>query len=474
MTIGGAIELLLVEENKQEIVDRIIRKEKICDYESINEIFIKSFDKIYGCKRSPTGYVLILWSAVIVVYALLFIFRTVRLIFGYTIQTIPALSITLSIGIASVFALIGAYNSKYFLSLSHKIEKKARMFDHKTKNTGIILILYSVFFFIMTPLIGYIDTLNQWRLVGFGLFIIVVCLFAPLSGAFPLRVVPTTPINPREGKANAAISILSSGIGGVIWILSVNFAFDIVGYNGNTALVGGLTIGLTILIMPLFTGLLRRVSVVHPGRAMVTSVVFIIIFSGLFDGARISFQKDILTVGYGLLLFPLFNIFADTVSLYETRWILTRSKGLKVILLIPALVLDLFLSGLIYLILPILVGQEMNIMLQGVMFNGPDPWIGILFWSTFTTSAIYYLFFITIVTMSMIEIPSNILQRINKQISIEKNLRKSPIIFMSLVSLIISFVLIATYNTVVQPIIEIITWFTDRTGFYKCILPFIL
>jgi hypothetical protein len=81
------------------------------------------------------------------------------------------------------------------------------------------------------------------------------------------------------------------------------------------------------------------------------------------------------------------------VSLIETRWVLIQS-GRRAMLrgILGMLLVDLILSALIFFILPGIADQNLNTLLEGIIFKGPLPWTGILFWSTFATSLIFYVF----------------------------------------------------------------------------------
>jgi hypothetical protein len=70
--------------------------------------------------------------------------------------------------------------------------------------------------------------------------------------------------------------------------------------------------------------------------------------------------------------------------------------------IIAMLLLDLLLSAAIFFILPGIADQNLDTLLQGIMFKGPVPWTGILFWSTFTTSLIFYLFVVAVLILKLL------------------------------------------------------------------------
>lgn len=91
------------------------------------------------------------------------------------------------------------------------------------------------------------------------------------------------------------------------------------------------------------------------------------------------------------VVFLALNVIADSFSIIETHWILRKlgkQKGPMGIISLVAT--DLVFSGAIYLALP-LATRSYNV-LPAILFRGPDPWLGILFWSTFSTSIMFYLF----------------------------------------------------------------------------------
>jgi len=85
-------------------------------------------------------------------------------------------------------------------------------------------------------------------------------------------------------------------------------------------------------------------------------------------------------------------VFADGVSLLETRWVLQRSATAGLPALIGWLALDLAASAAIFLFLPTVLWPQILDFWDAALFRGEQPWLGIFFWSTFATSALFYLF----------------------------------------------------------------------------------
>ena len=47
--------------------------------------------------------------------------------------------------------------------------------------------------------------------------------------------------------------------------------------------------------------------------------------------------------------------------------------------------------------MPVLSDVSVYELIQSLIFKGSSPWMGILFWTTFMTSILYYLYFIIII-----------------------------------------------------------------------------
>jgi hypothetical protein len=107
-----------------------------------------------------------------------------------------------------------------------------------------------------------------------------------------------------------------------------------------------------------------------------------------------------------MFTFVTFNVFGDAVSLAETRWLLSFSKGRNVWILLAILLFDFAVSALIYLILPSLANERFDLMVSGgIRFQGPQPWLGIMFWSTFATSLFLYVFVVITLLLTKIVTP---------------------------------------------------------------------
>ena len=168
-----------------------------------------------------------------------------------------------------------------------------------------------------------------------------------------------------------------------------------------------LPVALSVALIP------TKSLIVSPLRAFASSIIFLLIIGWNVPSASFSFFADLDWDTYagiplweipdfllsikrapvlGSIAFIAYNLFADTISLIETRFLLKLSIGARIGKLVGLLILDLFLSATIYLLLPLIAGQDLQVLRSAIFFSGDKPWLGILFWSTFATSLVFYLF----------------------------------------------------------------------------------
>ena len=209
------------------------------------------------------------------------------------------------------------------------------------------------------------------------------------------------------GRSRAASAIISA----IAIASSLGIAIAS-GINPTSASAIGLATGVAVVIA-IAIGSGGRISI-HPLKALALSLVFIILvglIANLIKPDAISplwnaISEDIENYNYPkVLAFVALNIFADVFSLLETRWVLQRGNNATVVQLLGLLVLDLVASAAIFLFLPAVLCQVTPITLltrgdpsqittfwDAAFFGGQIPWLGILFWSTFGTSVVFYLF----------------------------------------------------------------------------------
>lgn len=130
---------------------------------------------------------------------------------------------------------------------------------------------------------------------------------------------------------------------------------------------------------------------INPLRALASSMIFLFALSITWGNVGWNFLSSILEEPL-VLSFVAFNVFADSVSLWETRWVLQRGAAAGASKLVALLTLDFILSGIIYLVLPLALWPQILEFQDAWRFQGERSWLGLMFWTTFSTSFIFYLF----------------------------------------------------------------------------------
>ena len=198
---------------------------------------------------------------------------------------------------------------------------------------------------------------------------------------------------------------------------------------------------LTITIVSLPTNFFK----VSPKRSFFSSIIFltIIVFLYLFfhqwnyidlrPNADESFSSIL-----GLIVpFIVFNILGDLISYNETRLILGLSQKLKPIWLLGLLPLDFIFSAGIFLILPMSSNVSFETLFLNLWFKGETPWIGILFWTSFATSLIYYLFAISTFFANLFYPLFLKILKVYSKVIEWKFVRNYPFVFVGIILLII-------------------------------------
>lgn len=172
---------------------------------------------------------------------------------------------------------------------------------------------------------------------------------------------------------------------------------------------------------------------ISPIRAMISSLVFMLILGLWNKDASDSFFQELFAQGLAPIGFVAFNIFADAISLLETRWILRLGSEASVFGLAVLLMFDIFISALIFMALPLILGQG-EAFLAGIVFSGSSPWLGILFWTTFSTSAVFYVFILA----SIASRPLYLLSKIARPVATVFVIERHPVRFLSFIMALVT------------------------------------
>ena len=153
------------------------------------------------------------------------------------------------------------------------------------------------------------------------------------------------------GIGIAVVSIISIGIGSGSGIVSGNGIVSggaigigivsVIGIIGGTVsgIGSAIAVGSAIII---FLATRDFQLPVHPLKALLSSLVVIGVMSLIKTDAARSFLVAIDSEGYKVLGFIAFNMFADGVSLVETRWVLQRGAEATILRLLGLLVVQRF------------------------------------------------------------------------------------------------------------------------------------
>jgi hypothetical protein len=176
-----------------------------------------------------------------------------------------------------------------------------------------------------------------------------------------------------------------------------------VGVNTRTVVAVAFGAAIGVPTMLLITLIPERLLPVSPISAVISSVAGVGVLALLFRHPATTFVHAVSSEHWKVGCLILFSLFADMVSLLETRWVLVLSGQQTTLLRIfVMLLLDLLLSASLFLVLPGIVHQDLDVLGRGMAFGGPSPWTGILFWSTFSTSAMFYVFVLAVLLLRLV------------------------------------------------------------------------
>ena len=219
-----------------------------------------------------------------------------------------------------------------------------------------------------------------------------------------------------RGRATLLMFLLAvASVGAQVYLIRTFF--------GSLAFVHGTFPWLiTLIYVPVLGGVAahtfgRGLHCVSPLRAIGSSIVVIVLFCVARPDQYRLFRAEVFASGTVMYVYLLLNVYADSFSLVETRYLLSRAVRSTWRGIIGYLVIDIGVSGAIFLAIPILSGR-FGVFADAIRFKGPQPWLGILFWSTFATSGTFYLFLFSAVGLGALNLLLRALGRIANRLQL--------------------------------------------------------
>ena len=364
---------------------RSVAKEPEAWFQSANETALQAFDKLYG--GNSTFLELAVRVGLVVSPVALVILRSVLAASGAAKADTTDL-LLLALLLAFVYAAIGS-----------------------------AIIIRGAFSLVVSAVVvvvfGYIGVVTLDIISGGTFGIIVAIIVAVMGGliSFGFGLVIFSGIGVAIGGIGEAIggcigSIVGIVIGVVVGVvlfgvipdfISVIIGFVLPGVIPDAIRAGIFGVIFGVIGVFLFGAIFLLVGgggwriPFHPLKTLGWSVVFVFIVGLIQQDAGREFVNAIFA-DPKVLTFVAFNVFADWVSLWETRWVLERGATASLRALSGLVTFDLVASASIYLILPTVLYPEIREYVDAVQFRGDRPWLGILFWTTFSTSILFYLF----------------------------------------------------------------------------------
>ncbi|MDP8239189.1 MAG: hypothetical protein P9X24_08870 [Candidatus Hatepunaea meridiana] len=126
----------------------------------------------------------------------------------------------------------------------------------------------------------------------------------------------------------------------------------------------------------------------NPIRIITISLFSVALISIINYQVFVSYIKAIIKDEFLYSFYLLLNITVDYFSTIETNSILRIAKKVRLQYIPLLLIIDISLSTLIFIIIPISTGSYY--IFDSIVFKGIRPWIGILFWSSFSSSILLY------------------------------------------------------------------------------------
>jgi hypothetical protein len=332
---------------------RQVAREPASWVQAANRAFLQTFDWLFAPKK--TAWEGSLWAALMVSPVLLVLARLAFLLGG--VRAGDAIDLLL-------FALWLASSVAVFLGSTHA-----------TTRSGFV-----------SGMVGFVLLIVLGRLALGELGGLLIGLSVGLFGGTVAGMVFSFGI-PGIGLPLGMSMAIASMVLGVLML-----ALETLSGFGSYALgFGALGFGLGAFVGAMQALGPGPIAPASPLRTFVYSLFFIGLVSVLRLDAASSIVDAVRAAGPRILVFVAFTTFADTFSLLETRWILRRGLDAGTAMMLALLGLDLVLSAAIFLFLPLVLG-ELPGFFQAALFRGDRPWLGILFWSSFSTSVTFYVF----------------------------------------------------------------------------------
>lgn len=420
IAVGDALDRSLAPPHKESLSDLIettVPPYTLDWYRAVNERFQMLFDEIYGYENTQRQR--LVWLGILGSYFSLFVARVILWAFDIEIpDTTYLLTTAFLVPLAAFFLVYGTFGSEEIVSVSETVESRLRMADSPRIEYAYRTFLAAVCVGLGTGMIAFSVTVSDSRLVLLmGLFVLA-CVTFPIV-AVGLLPESTYPIDgaPDRWWTLVGVVLVALGIGLYVGLV----ANATLSMGGTPVVVVAMSVGMAAIVPFAHVALAVQeyFHKINPIRAIVSSIAFVFLVGTRFPDAGRAFVSEIWASGFLVLSYLAFNVFADAVSLIETKWILGKSQSVSRPALVFLLLSDVVLSAVIYLLLPLFVGQDLSVFVAAVQFSGPSPWMGILFWSTFSTSAIFYLFVVAVFTLQLLWPVTRFFKRVGEVIEFE-------------------------------------------------------
>ena len=333
-----------------------------------NSTFNRLYERIYYCNRNQKLNNII-WMWIIFSFLMSFLSQFI----------IPAFRIRPPLEAILIFSLISSTIFVFITQLNYIIDNKPEWTIEGWAKNQIVFIIFIIFFIIYILLFYYL--FEQYELINTFNISLPPILIAILFGLFIL-----------------------------------------IGYCTY------ITIIIHIISKKFPTFLSTNLS---PIRTIISSIIFLSLVIWIKRDVAQTFLLDFNEIGIILIAYLFLNIFADSISIWETGRILQISETVSSYRMFGLLVLDFLFSASIFLLVPLTTGN-FPVFVSSIWFKGDSPWLGILFWSTFFTSLIFWIYISSIFLLKLMQ---NITMQINKLEAILP-IKSNPIRSLGLIAMV--------------------------------------